>query len=147
MPDLASTRGTIHNLAPDTGPGPSAEVNKVKNMTNPEITTDAGDDRQTCSCHDSDVHGYNADKSKYLARLRRIEGQTRGIHRMIDEDQYCIDILTQVSAVTSALENVALALLKDHIRHCVTGAAAADGELAEEKIEEAMKAIQRMVKS
>ncbi len=116
-------------------------------MTDPEITADAGDDRQTCSCHDPDVHGYNANKSRYLARLRRIEGQTRGIHRMIDEDQYCIDILTQVSAVTSALENVALALLKDHIRHCVTGAAAADGELAEEKIEEAMKAIQRMVKS
>ncbi len=116
-------------------------------MTDPEITADTEDVRQTCACHDPHVHGYNENKAKYLARLKRIEGQARGIHRMIDEDQYCIDILTQVSAVTSALENVALALLKDHIRHCVTGAAAANGELADEKIEEAMKAIHRMVKS
>lgn len=105
------------------------------------------DTKATCACHDAHVHGYNENKSKYLARLKRIEGQARGIHRMIDEDQYCIDILTQVSAVTSALENVALALLEDHIRHCVTGAAAEGGEVADEKIEEAMKAIQRMVKS
>ncbi len=104
-------------------------------------------DHDTCSCHEPNVHGYNENKSKYLARLKRIEGQTRGIHRMIDEDQYCIDILTQVSAVTSALENVALALLQDHIAHCVTGAAKADGEAAEAKIAEAMKAIQKMVKS
>lgn len=104
-------------------------------------------DHDTCSCHEPHVHGYNENKSKYLARLKRIEGQTRGIHRMIDEDQYCIDILTQVSAVTSALENVALALLQDHISHCVAGAAKEDGEAAEEKIAEAMKAIQKMVKS
>lgn len=104
-------------------------------------------DRESCSCHEPNVHGYNENKAKYLARLKRIEGQTRGIHRMVDEDQYCIDILTQVSAVTSALENVALAILQDHISHCVAGAAKESGEAAEAKIQEAMKAIQKMVKS
>ena len=108
---------------------------------------DQNTDQESCSCHEPNVHGYNENKAKYLARLKRIEGQTGGIHRMIDEDQYCIDILTQVSAVTSALENVALALLQDHISHCVAGAAKVDGEAAEAKIQEAMKAIQKMVKS
>lgn len=96
------------------------------------------------------MHGYNADsksKAKYLARLKRIEGQTRGIHRMIEEDKYCIDIITQISAVTSALENVSLALLEDHIEHCVAGAAAEDGQVAQEKLEEAMTAIRKLVKS
>lgn len=93
------------------------------------------------------THGYMSDKQKYLARLRRIEGQTRGIHRMIDEDTYCIDILTQVSAVTSALENVALALLDDHLDHCVAEAATAGGDEAQEKIREASAAIKRLVKS
>ena len=105
------------------------------------------DDNVTCSCHEPNIHGYNENKAKYLARLKRIEGHARGIHRMIDDDQYCIDILTQVSAVTSALENVALALLQDHIKHCVTGAAQEGGEAADLKIEEAMKAIQKLVKS
>lgn len=88
-----------------------------------------------------------SDKEKYLTRLRRIEGQARGIHRMVDEDTYCIDILTQISAMTSALENVALALLDDHLKHCVADAAATGGETAEEKIQEASAAIQRLVKS
>lgn len=91
-------------------------------------------------------HGYMSDKDKYLARLRRIEGQARGIHRMIEDDTYCIDILTQISATTSALENVALALLDDHLTHCV-GQAAEHGEDAEEKIAEASAAIKRLVKS
>ncbi|RNE49813.1 metal-sensitive transcriptional regulator [Corynebacterium alimapuense] len=104
-------------------------------------------DLPSCSDHAPTSHGYEENKAKYLARLKRIEGQTRGIHRMVDEDQYCIDILTQVSAVTSALENVALALLQDHISHCVTGAAAESGEAADAKIAEAMKAIQKLVKS
>ena len=73
---------------------------------------------------DETTHGYMSEKEKYLTRLRRIEGQARGIHRMIDEDAYCIDILTQLSAMTSALENVALALLDDHLDHCVAGAVA-----------------------
>ena len=98
------------------------------------------------SCH-TDTHGYHENKARYLARMRRIEGQARGIHRMIDEDAYCIDILTQVSAVTSALENVSLALLEDHLEHCVTNAAREGGVVAEEKVAEAMAAIRRLVKS
>ena len=93
------------------------------------------------------THGYISDKSRYLARLKRIEGQARGIHRMVDEDTYCIDILTQISALTSALENVALGLLDDHLKHCVVGAAQAGGPQAEEKMNEASKAIARLVKS
>lgn len=93
------------------------------------------------------AHGYISDKDRYLARLKRIEGQARGIHRMIDEDTYCIDILTQISALTSALENVALGLLDDHLKHCVVDAAKAGGPDAEQKIKEASDAIARLVKS
>ncbi len=93
------------------------------------------------------THGYISDKDSYLARLKRIEGQARGIHRMIDEEAYCIDILTQVSALTSALQNVALGLLDDHLKHCVVGAARTGGPEAEEKILEASRAIARLVKS
>lgn len=96
---------------------------------------------------ESTTHGYMSDKSKYLSRVRRIEGQARGIHRMIDEDTYCIDILTQVSAMTSALENVALALMDDHLEHCVADAVASGGDEAQEKIREASEAIRRLVKS
>lgn len=92
-------------------------------------------------------HGYISDKDRYLARLKRIEGQSRGIHRMIDEDAYCIDILTQISAVTSALENVALGLLDNHLTHCVLSAARAGGPEAEERLVEASQAIARFVKS
>lgn len=92
-------------------------------------------------------HGYISDKARYLARLKRIEGQARGIHRMVDEDTYCIDILTQISALTSALENVALGLLDDHLKHCVVGAAKAGRPEAEQKINEASQAIARLVKS
>lgn len=91
------------------------------------------------------THGYSGDKARLLARLRRIEGQVRGIARMIDEDQYCIDILTQVSASTSGLENVALTLLEDHLAHCVVDAARAGS--ADAKVEEAAAAIRRLVKS
>ncbi|WP_044494612.1 metal-sensitive transcriptional regulator [Nesterenkonia massiliensis] len=92
-------------------------------------------------------HGYISDKDRYLARLKRIEGQARGIHRMVEEDTYCIDILTQISALTSALENVALGLLGDHLKHCVAHAAQAGGATADEKINEASAAIARLVKS
>lgn len=88
-----------------------------------------------------------SDKSKYLTRVRRIEGQARGIHRMIEEDTYCIDILTQVSAMTSALENVALALMDDHLDHCVANAVASGADEAQEKVREASEAIRRLVKS
>lgn len=93
------------------------------------------------------THGYISDKDRYLARLKRIEGQARGIHRMVDEDTYCIDILTQISALTSALENVALGLLEDHLKHCVVDAAQQGGPEAEAKIKEATEAITRLVKS
>ncbi|RJN31585.1 metal-sensitive transcriptional regulator [Nesterenkonia natronophila] len=91
-------------------------------------------------------HGYISDKHRYLARLKRIEGQARGIHRMVEEDTYCIDILTQISAITSALNNVALGLLDDHLKHCVVGAAQDGGAEAEEKIKEASDAIARLVR-
>jgi len=95
----------------------------------------------------TDSHGYINDKDRYLARLKRIEGQARGLHRMVEEDTYCIDILTQINAVTSALENVALGLLHDHLKHCVARAAQTGGPEADEKIQEASEAITRLVKS
>jgi DNA-binding FrmR family transcriptional regulator len=91
--------------------------------------------------------GYIAGKQAHLNRLRRIEGQVRGIQRMVDEDTYCIDILTQVSAVTKALETVALSLLDEHLRHCVSHAVQAGGAEADEKITEASAAISRLVRS
>ena len=96
-------------------------------------------------CHTT--HGYISDKDRYLARLKRIEGQARGIHRMVDEEQYCIDILTQISALTSALRNVGLGLLDDHMKHCVLDAAQLGDEAADAKIQEASDAIARLVRS
>ncbi len=92
-------------------------------------------------------HGYISDKKRYLDRLKRIEGQTRGISRMVDDEKYCIDILTQISAVTSALETVALGLLDDHLRHCVADAARTGGPDGEAKIREASEAVARLVRS
>ncbi len=92
-------------------------------------------------------HGYISDKSRYLTRLKRIEGQARGIHRMVEEETYCIDILTQVSALNKALESVALGLLDDHLKHCVMDAAAEGGSVAEAKLKEASDAIARLVRS
>ena len=91
--------------------------------------------------------GYNSRKDDFLRRLRRIEGQARGLQRMVDEDKYCIDILTQVSAMTSALQSVALGLLDDHLQHCVVDAAAAGGSEADHKLAEASAAIARLVRS
>jgi len=93
------------------------------------------------------MNGYAADKDAYLKRMRRIEGQVRGIAKMIESDQYCIDVLTQVSAATKALEAVALGLLDEHLRHCVTQAAAEGGPVADQKVAEASAAIARLVKS
>ena len=92
-------------------------------------------------------HGYIAEKDDYLNRLRRAEGQIRGLQRMVDEEIYCIDILTQVSAVTKALESVALGLLDDHLAHCVVDAARTGGPHADEKLREASDAIARLVRS
>lgn len=91
-------------------------------------------------------HGYVGDKARYRARLKRIEGQLRGIQRMIDEDNYCIDVLTQISAANSALRNVGLGLLDDHMRHCVAHAAAAGGPAADEKFREVSEAVARLAR-
>ena len=93
---------------------------------------------------DTPIRGYTMNKDDYTKRLRRIEGQVRGLQRMIDSDEYCIDVLTQVSAVTRALQSVAVGLLDEHVRHCV---AHASPEQSEAKIAEAMRAIERLVKS
>lgn len=84
------------------------------------------------------------DKDNYLRRLKRVEGQVRGLERMIEEDKYCIDVLTQISAVTAALRSISLGLLDEHVRHCV---ADAEGEEADDKIAEAISAIERLVRS
>jgi DNA-binding FrmR family transcriptional regulator len=93
------------------------------------------------------VHGYTENKADHLRRLRRIEGQVRGIARMVEEDQYCIDILTQLSAATRALHSVALGLLDEHLGHCVVEAARTGGEEQETKLREASEAIARLVRS
>lgn len=92
-------------------------------------------------------HGYTDRKDEHLKRLRRIEGQVRGLQRMLDEDKYCIDILTQVSAATSALKSFSLELLDEHLNHCVVHAAEHGGEEAELKVREASAAIARLVRS
>jgi len=95
---------------------------------------------------DNDVtRGYSADKAALLARLRRIEGQVRGVHRMVEDDTYCIDVITQISAATRALQAVAMGLLEDHIGHCVVEAAR-DGDPSA-KVKEAADAIGRLVRS
>lgn len=93
------------------------------------------------------MHGYSDQKDAYIRRLRRIEGQIRGLQRMVNEDAYCIDILTQVSAATRALQSVALGLLEDHLAHCVAQAAEKGGPEADAKVKEASQAIARMVRS
>lgn len=94
------------------------------------------------------MHGYvdHDHKDDLLKRLRRAEGQVRGLQRMVENDDYCIDIITQVSAATKALERVALALLDDHLSHCVAHAASEGGEVSEEKLKEASDAIARLVR-
>ncbi len=91
--------------------------------------------------------GYSDNKDNYAKRLRRIEGQVRGIAKMIDDEKYCIDILTQISAVNSAMHSVALGLLSEHLSHCVTHAVAEGGEEADKKLAEASAAIARLVRS
>jgi len=92
-------------------------------------------------------YGYIHRKDDYLKRLRRIEGQARGLQRMVEEEKYCIDILTQVSAMTKALQSVALGLLDEHLSHCVVDAAREGGREADEKVKEASAAIARLVRS
>ena len=91
--------------------------------------------------------GYIENKDAVLTRLRKIEGQVRGLQRMVDNETYCIDVLTQVSAATRALESVALTLLEDHLSHCVADAIAEGGGLADAKVKEASDAVARQVRS
>jgi CsoR family transcriptional regulator, copper-sensing transcriptional repressor len=93
------------------------------------------------------MHGYTADKDAYLKRLRRIEGQIRGLQRMVENDDYCIDVLTQISAATKALQAVSLGLLDEHLKHCVAQAVSEGGPVADEKLAEASAAIGRLVRS
>ncbi|MDN3904907.1 metal-sensitive transcriptional regulator [Arthrobacter sp. YD2] len=97
------------------------------------------------------AHGYTSDKDAYLRRLRRIEGQVRGIARMVEEDKYCIDILTQVAAINKALHAVSLGLVQDHMSHCVVGAAreserTGNPEIVQAKVQEAADAIGRLLR-
>ena len=92
--------------------------------------------------------GYSADKQQVIARLKRIEGQVRGLQRLISEDTYCIDVLTQVAAVSKALQGVGLHLLDEHLQHCVAGAAASgDTERTEALVHEATKAVERLLRA
>lgn len=91
--------------------------------------------------------GYTGSKGDYLRRLRRIEGQVRGLQRMVEEDTYCIDVLTQVAAVTKALQAVSLGLLEDHVGHCVINAARESDAAGKEKVREAAEAIARLVRT
>ncbi len=91
--------------------------------------------------------GYSINREDYLKRLRRIEGQARGLQRMIEDDKYCIDVLTQITSVTSALRSVGLGLLDEHIRHCVMDAASSDSDHGDAKITEAVGAIERLLRA
>src|SRR5580693_6358687 len=94
------------------------------------------------------AHGYSQQKDNYAKRLRRIEGQVRGIARMVEDDRYCIDILTQIAAVSTALESLALEILDDHVKHCVAGAFASGDEAASaEKTSELLAAVRRFAKT
>jgi CsoR family transcriptional regulator, copper-sensing transcriptional repressor len=96
---------------------------------------------------DTSAPGYQANRDAHLRRLRRIEGQVRGVHRMVETDTYCIEVLTQISAATSALEAVALSLLDEHLSHCVTDAIRTGGDTSADKLKEASAAIARLVRS
>lgn len=91
--------------------------------------------------------GYEMSKDQLLARLRRVEGQIRGLQQMVEADRYCIDVLTQISAVTKALQSVAVGMLDDHLRHCVADAVSSGGPEGDRKLAEATEAIQRLIKS
>jgi CsoR family transcriptional regulator, copper-sensing transcriptional repressor len=97
--------------------------------------------------HEQHVRGYTSEKSAVLNRLKRIEGQVRGLQRMVDEDVYCIDVLTQISAATKGLQAVALQLLDGHLHHCVAEAVVAGGPIASERLDEVAAAVQRLVRS
>lgn len=94
------------------------------------------------------VHGYSAERDALIKRLHRVEGQVRGVERMVQENRYCIDIITQIAAVSTALESVALRILDQHVRHCVAGAlSSGDAEVASQKSRELIEAVHRFTRS
>ena len=111
------------------------------------MTVDATPDAGANTDAEHNAHGYITRKDDYLKRLRRIEGQARGLQRMVDDEEYCIDILTQLSAMTKALQAVGLGLLEDHMNHCVVHAAQESDDAGRAKVDEAMAVIARLVKS
>ncbi|WTW96502.1 metal-sensitive transcriptional regulator [Streptomycetaceae bacterium NBC_01309] len=117
-----------HATGPGTGPSPQEGTGHGKGHTH------AG-------------HGYSPRKDEHLKRLRRVEGQVRGLQRMVSEDEYCIDVLTQVSAATKALQAFALSMLEEHLAHCVAHAVEQGGPEADAKVKEASQAIARLVRS
>lgn len=114
----------------------------TENIAAPQTDDATPVDETTGTDQDHPTYGYAPDKAAYLKRMRRIEGQVRGVSRMIDEDTYCIDVLTQISAVTKALQAVGLGLLEDHMSHCVVDAARQSPEAGEAKVKEASDAIE-----
>jgi CsoR family transcriptional regulator, copper-sensing transcriptional repressor len=93
------------------------------------------------------MRGYSMERDDYLKRLRRIEGQVRGLQRMVENDEYCVDILTQIASVTKALQGVGLGLLDEHVRHCVMEAATKDGAEGQAKVNEAITAVERLLRA
>ncbi|AGI89585.1 metal-sensitive transcriptional regulator [Streptomyces albidoflavus] len=143
----ADQRGTTPGDTPDTQAHQGADVTNetAQSGESTEATEATGDEIVTD--HDRGVHGYHHNKAEHLKRLRRIEGQIRGLQRLVEEDVYCIDILTQVSASTKGLQSFALQLLEEHLRHCVADAALKGGDEIDAKVEEATKAIARMLRT
>lgn len=133
----------------ETGAGApsSPDTPDTPDMTDTTDVTEVTDPTAVVTDHDRGIHGYHHQKQEHVKRLRRIEGQIRGLQRMVDEDVYCIDILTQVSASTKALQSFALQLLEEHLRHCVADAALKGGDEIDAKVEEATQAIARMLRT
>ncbi|SEB79760.1 DNA-binding transcriptional regulator, FrmR family [Streptomyces sp. 2224.1] len=127
----AAAAAACHPRQPDTDPRGAAQT-----------VTDNAETSAT-----SGPHGYAQQKDAHIKRLRRIEGQIRGLQRMLEEDVYCIDILTQVSASTKGLQSFGLQLLEEHLRHCVAYAAVKGPEAIDVKVQEATKAIERMLRT
>ncbi|WP_051441552.1 metal-sensitive transcriptional regulator [Arthrobacter sp. H14] len=128
----------------------TTDQSPAETFTEAQLDSHAGINPVTGDAQEN--HGYTSDKDAYLRRLKRIEGQVRGIARMIDEDKYCIDILTQVSAINKALHAVSIGLLEEHIAHCVVGAATesqttGEFENIDAKVKEASDAISRLLRS
>ncbi|MFF8566284.1 metal-sensitive transcriptional regulator [Streptomyces albidoflavus] len=145
----ADQRGTTPGDTPDTQAHQGADVTNetAETAEAAEATGAEATGAEIVTDHDRGVHGYHHNKAEHLKRLRRIEGQIRGLQRLVEEDVYCIDILTQVSASTKGLQSFALQLLEEHLRHCVADAALKGGDEIDAKVEEATKAIARMLRT